>query len=120
MCGKLSSVRGGGLIKSRARNLALAAAALLAFSGPAAAIGPVVRIEQDWEITISSPDSLNGSPQIRLWIRPDPAVDFGGLVQINFQDYPAYQAGGLQVQAWDGDNTPGVKSATPVKLSTKS
>lgn len=78
-----------------------------------------VRVEQDWEITISSPDATTNSPQISLWIKPDPAVDFGGLLQINFRDHPSYSPGGVQLQAWDGASKCAEKTLSTATFGTK-
>jgi len=61
------------------------------------------RIEEDWELVVSSPDpSLNG-PQITMTMKPAP-VDSAAfmLFNLNFRDYPSFNGGGIQAQIWNG------------------
>jgi hypothetical protein len=64
----------------------------------------VTRIEQDWTIVVGNPNSTNGTPQIALQMKPDPAVDAGCLFLLNYADQPSYTAGGTQLQIWNGSN----------------
>lgn len=91
--------------------LAVAAAGVLALPAAAAAqIGPIVRVEQDWEVVIKSPDTNRATPQLALWMRPDPALDAGFLVTINYQDTPAFATGGVGIQGWHQDACLGSRS----------
>lgn len=70
---------------------------------------PVVRIEQDWEIHVKYPDAAASVPRVTLWVKPDPALDYGFLVTVNYTDVPFYSPGGISVQGWDRDMLLGAK-----------
>jgi hypothetical protein len=109
----------GAKLVTRGRLALLLAAALLA-AIPVVTLSadktPVVisttttRIEQDWEIVVKDPDPSSFSPQVALWLKPDPQIDYGMLVTFNYQDTPAYAGGGIHIQAWDGETLLGAKS----------
>jgi hypothetical protein len=64
---------------------------------------PIVRIEQDWEITLNQPDGTTASPQITLLLSPALNSQVVMIVTLNYQDTPNFYPGGVQVQLWDGE-----------------
>ncbi len=66
----------------------------------------VVRVEEDWEMVVATPDTATDAPQITCMISPVGAV--GGLYaafELNHRSLPSYQPGGLQLQIWNGETS---------------
>lgn len=64
----------------------------------------VVRVEEDWEMVVATPDMASDAPQVTCMISPVGTV--GGLYaafELNHRSLPSYQAGGLQLQVWNGE-----------------
>lgn len=64
----------------------------------------VMRVEEDWEILIGTPDADNAGPQIINVISP--TGDIKGqhaVLELNHQTFPTFYGGGLQLQMWTGD-----------------
>jgi hypothetical protein len=78
---------------------AVAIAATLATSA-ALANGPCIRIEEDWELVLNTPDTVNASPQIVLEMTPETGSPLTGLFLINYGDTPDFSIGGFQLQLW--------------------
>jgi hypothetical protein len=81
--------------------------------GPSPAVGPIVKIEQDWELVVSTPDPDRCSPQVFAQVYPESGGSFCCQLLINYNDQPTFSAGGVQIQIWqnqvvlDGrDNAP--------------
>ncbi len=101
---------------ARAGLIALAAAAVLTTppTGQAQSGGaPVVRIEQDWELVVGTPDPNLCSPQLFIMLYPESGGSYSCQFLINYNDQPTFSAGGVQIQVWqdgtvlDGaDNSP--------------
>ncbi len=84
---------------------ALVAAYCLA-EGAAAEPGPVVRIEEDWSIEIGVPDPSENAPQIITVLSPTDSLNGVHVVfELNHATLPEYQAGGMQLQRWHGDQS---------------
>jgi hypothetical protein len=87
--------------------MVLAAAALCALSGHLAAQSGgssprVVRVEEDWSLSLNQPDSSLGAPQVSTQMARAPwAARFCNL-HLNSTDLPTFAVGGLQLQAWNG------------------
>src|SRR3954452_23237172 len=65
----------------------------------------VVSVEEHWELQISEPDSERSAPQTTMVMSPNHDVTgMHFLFTLNHVTLPEYQPGGMQVQAWDGDN----------------
>jgi hypothetical protein len=64
----------------------------------------VVRIEEDWELVLNEPSDLITAPQFHTVMSPFPHLDslFAQLTW-NYRELPDFQAGGLQMQGWNGD-----------------
>lgn len=95
-------------LAKRRTTLGALAALILGIAGPAAADGPYVRIEQDWELVLNTPDLSFPSPQIVIPMKSWPASQKTAYFLINHHDYPTFQAGGGQIQLWND----GVQLAT--------
>jgi hypothetical protein len=92
------------------RRTPLWAAALLTLAAavPAAADGPYVRIEQDWELVLNTPDLSFPSPQVVIPMKSWRDSGKTAYFLVNHHDYPTFQAGGGQIQLWNN----GVQLAT--------
>lgn len=97
------------VLKPRVAAWALAAL-IAAFGGTAEADGPYVRIEQDWELILNTPDLSFPSPQIVIPMKSWPGSSKTALFLVNHHDYPAFAAGGGQIQIWNGDTLQSTKS----------
>ncbi|MBN1393884.1 MAG: hypothetical protein JW959_02550 [Pirellulales bacterium] len=84
----------------------LAAAAILAaVASIALAEEPqITRIEEDWELVIGEPSPDSDAPQVTCAISPMSGMDsHSATFVVNHHDVPAFAAGGLQLQAWNGE-----------------
>jgi hypothetical protein len=87
---------------------ALTLAALVA--GPAAfAQAPpsptgatLIRVEEDWTLTVGQPNSDVASPQVSTQMVRAPWSSRFCNVHLNSVDVPSFAVGGLQLQAWKG------------------
>lgn len=64
----------------------------------------VVRVEEHWELRVADPDSGVSAPQVTMLMAP--VATFDGLhflVTLNHATAPEYTLGGIQVQAWNGE-----------------
>jgi hypothetical protein len=74
---------------------------LPAYASPAVA---VVRVEEDWELRIDSPDAKTTAPQITCTFSPNGNVDsVHATLAVNHQSLPEFVPGGIQLQIWDGE-----------------
>ncbi|OHB73129.1 MAG: hypothetical protein A2V70_18485 [Planctomycetes bacterium RBG_13_63_9] len=65
----------------------------------------IVRVEEDWELTVETPDPATDAPQIACVISPWSHVYcLYAVFELNHQSLPDYQAGGLQLQLWYGEH----------------
>jgi hypothetical protein len=61
------------------------------------------RIEEDWQVVLGIPATNTNCPQLVTSISPTGSdTDPSGVFKLNYRDQPSYQAGGLSVQAWQG------------------
>ncbi|MGC1273359.1 MAG: hypothetical protein WBC44_06595 [Planctomycetaceae bacterium] len=89
----------------------LAATFFLAVA-PAAQAQQFARIEEDWELILNTPDLSFPSPQLVVSMKPNDASDLQALFLINHHDTPTFNAGGGQIQIWDGEALRSYKSFT--------
>lgn len=64
----------------------------------------IVWVEEDWELTVGTPDPASDAPQITCLISPN--GDLGSLYatfELNQQNELTFESGGLQLQVWDGE-----------------
>jgi hypothetical protein len=59
-----------------------------------------VRIEQDWEVVVGTPDADQPSPQVAVQIDPFPGSRMSCVFLVNYQDDPSFQGGGVSLQIW--------------------
>lgn len=111
--------------------LAVAAALFVPAGGPATAQLPagggavLVRVEEDWSLTLNQPDATLAAPQVSTQMARAPwAARFCNL-HLNSTDLPAFAIGGLQLQSWCNDQNLNVYTwpngaimATPNELVT--
>lgn len=73
------------------------------FVSSALADGPdVVRVEEDWELVIGTPDSKNAAPQVTCVMAP--VDNLNGVYTtflVNHRNTPKFMAGGMELQAWN-------------------
>lgn len=67
--------------------------------------GTVMRVEEDYELVLNEPGSERASPQFHTVMSPYNHV-LSGYAQVswNYRELPEFAAGGLQIQAWKGEN----------------
>lgn len=66
--------------------------------------GPTyVRIEEDWELVLNTPDLSFPAPQIVIAMKPSVHSTKTAMFLVNHHDSPQFQAGGGQIQIWDDD-----------------
>ncbi len=62
----------------------------------------VVKVEEDWQLTVAEPAPDSEAPQIICVISPySGASSVHATLEINHHTLPSYAAGGLQLQAWN-------------------
>lgn len=70
---------------------------------PVWADGNVVQVEEFWELRVSQPDPDRSAPQTTMVMSPvDGLSGSHFLFTLNHVTAPGFEAGGLQVQQWDG------------------
>jgi len=76
------------------------------------------QVEEDWQVVVANPDPVSIGPQITTCINPnsDPAGAFVTFY-LNYQDYPSWSPGGLQVKAYGAASDP---ASAPPLLDTAS
>ncbi len=85
----------------------LAAAAILAATASTAWAEErsIVRIEEDWELVIGEPSPNSDAPQVTCAISPLSDMNsYSATFVVNHREVPAFAAGGLQLQTWNGEN----------------
>ena len=66
---------------------------------------PIIRIEEDWVLVVGDPDPTTHGPQVATVFSPYGDVDCAHFMfLVNHRTLPDFTAGGLQVQAWNGDD----------------
>lgn len=63
----------------------------------------IVRVEEDWELQVATPDPSNDAPQVSVVFAPTADVDWAyAEFDINHHSHPDFIPGGLQLQVWSG------------------
>jgi hypothetical protein len=105
------------------RKLAITAAISLAVAGGSAiADGPNIaadKVEEDWQLVIATPDVDGVGPQITTVMSPtsDGSSPFVAY-DMNYQEYPSFVAGGMQLQVWSGSNVLATASQGSAQFNT--
>lgn len=82
-------------------SLSMLVVGLLA-AGTASAQSSAMRIEEDWELAITQPDSQLDAPQVLVTVSPFSAGStYYFEVDLNHASYPAYDSGGVQIRVMD-------------------
>jgi len=64
----------------------------------------VVRVEEEWELVVATPDSNSDGPQITCVMSPlGHVASLHAVFDLNHQSLPSFTPGGLQLQAWSGE-----------------
>lgn len=83
----------------------LAFLALVGWPFAALADDPIIRVEEDWELVVNEPDDNVACPQFHTVMSPvDHMDDFFAQVVWNYRETPEFVAGGVQLQAWNGES----------------
>jgi hypothetical protein len=92
---------------------------LAAAASSADAQSPVItRVEQDWELVVTSPDPVNDAPQMVCVISPVGHVhSLYAAFELNQRTQPDFSPGGLQLQIWDGETMLRARSSLDNVLS---
>jgi hypothetical protein len=68
----------------------------------------IVRVEEDWELVVVSPDTNSSGPQVSCVFSPVSHVtSLHATFEINHQSLPHFVAGGVQLQIWHGETACG-------------
>jgi hypothetical protein len=95
-------IRGLRKISPRMQRVMLCAAVVFA-AAPASGQSDVVLVEEHWELRLGQPDADLSAPQTTMVMSPTDNLDgVHFLFTLNHASVPDYQAGGVQIQAWDG------------------
>jgi hypothetical protein len=88
------------------RWLVLSVVAAICVVGAAASFAQTIdRVEEDWRLVVSEPDTLLVSPQVTCTISPSGNLNSDYAVfDVNLRNFPSYEAGGVQLQLWNGDS----------------
>jgi hypothetical protein len=63
----------------------------------------ITRVEEDWELVIDAPSPTSDAPQVTCTISPYANTEsLYASFMVNHRDAPAFDAGGLQLQTWNG------------------
>lgn len=96
-----------------------AVVAAMTCDGFAGASKKLIRVEEDWSLTLGTPEPSTGSPQVGTQMLPNSATEENyAIFCINFQEIPTFHEGGLEIQLWEGDWNTDVTASEDVKLST--
>jgi hypothetical protein len=64
----------------------------------------VMQVEEDWELVLSAPAAIKTAPQLETIMSPVGNIDsVFARTTWNYREFPSFQAGGMQLQAWHGD-----------------
>jgi hypothetical protein len=64
----------------------------------------IVRVEEDWELVVATPDPDSDAPQVTTILSPVGHVQsIHAAMVLNHQGLPSFEPGGLQLQLWEGE-----------------
>lgn len=85
-----------------------------ALPGPAA---EVVRVEEDWQLQVATPDPVSDAPQLTCLISPVGDIrSIHAAFELNQRSLPYFSAGGLQLQLWNGESPQGNVQAAATEI----
>lgn len=104
------------------RDVALLLPLLAVLSGAAKlqAETAIVAVEEDWELSVLTPETASNSPQVTCAMSPVGSDDEAYVsFELNHQSQPEYSSGGLHLHAWSGEYLLGSTHSQPqVTLET--
>ena len=77
-------------------------------AGQAAAPPYVVRVEEDWTLTVNQPEGESAAPQVSTQMARSPLAWRFVNFHLNSCDLPQFSSGGLQLQTWFGNTNEAV------------
>jgi hypothetical protein len=104
--------------------VAVAGALLASVAGPVTAQAPgpgahVVRVEEDWSLSVNQPDSSLAAPQVSTQMARAPWAPRFCNLHLNSTDLPSFNVGGLQLQSWlDNQNLSVATGSSPAIMAT--
>lgn len=108
----LSSARIGPHVKLLAVAIAFALCASASAADPT-----IVRIEEDWEVVIGTPDPTAHAPQIiQAMSSTNRLADVHCVFEMNHKTQPDYVPGFIQLQCWSGDTLLGYGTSSKTGL----
>jgi len=79
------------------------AAAAALFCANTAHGADIIRVEEDWVVEVSEPETDKTAPQIYTVISPYGNIsNLHAIFELNHKTQPDYSAGGMQLQSWNG------------------
>jgi hypothetical protein len=80
---------------------------------------PIDRVEEDWQLVIRTTDAEAVGPQITTTMCPGPVEEHPDVnFNLNYRDGDTFQAGGLQIQVFDGQRVIANVNARSEQLQT--
>jgi len=74
--------------------------------------GQIVRVEEDWELVVSTPDPDTDGPQVICVSSPGEGMNsLHANFELNLRSLPGFAPGGLQLQVWNGETPVGQSQA---------
>jgi len=65
----------------------------------------VVRVEEDWELVVATPDPNSDGPQVTVAMSPIGHVrSVHAALELNHRTLPGFVPGGLQLQLWENES----------------
>ena len=65
---------------------------------------PIIRVEEDWELVVATPDANNDGPQLSTAMAPLSNLNsYYVTFELNHQSSPDFSRGGLHLQVWNDD-----------------
>ena len=65
---------------------------------------PIIRVEEEWELSVATPDGASNAPQVTCAMTPFATLDWLHMTfEINHRSDLDYVAGGLNVLIWQGE-----------------
>jgi hypothetical protein len=100
---------------------ALAVVLLPATTATTSPMPPAVQfdtVQEDWQLVIGTPDTVEQGPQITTCMSPvsDGSTPFVAF-DMNYREYPTFQPGGMQLQVWDSGNVTATASQKSQQLN---
>jgi hypothetical protein len=63
----------------------------------------IVRVEEDWELVVATPDANSTAPQVTCAIYPFSGSSLFATLELNHQSQPDFVPGGMQLVVWNDE-----------------